>query len=167
MSSRPAVPTKSPATLVAAAILQAGQALLWVIVGLVLVIGYHGARLKAPAMVSPPVAVVLVIAAILAFAIAAFMLALAAGTVRRSDVCRIASVITQCVFGTLILAGTVRAIQTRAAVTLALDPAAGPAIPLTPVFIAVLLVSCVGVAALLLCRQSTGATRARYRRRYR
>jgi hypothetical protein len=135
--------------------------------GLVLAVDYGGAHLSGPAMVNEPVAVVLVIAAILAFAISAFVLGLAAGTLRRSDVCRTASVITQCVFGALILAGSVEAIQTQAGLTLAFDPASGPAFLVTPASIAILLTSCVAVAALLLCRPSSYATQARYRRRYR
>ncbi len=147
--------------------LQAGQALLWVFFGLILAIGYRGAHLNGPAAVNQPVAVVLIIASILAFAIGAFVLALAAGTYRRSDVCRIASVVVQCVFGILILAGSLLAIQTRSGLTLSLDPASGPAYLVTPGFMAILLVSCVAVAALLLCRPSSWATRVRYRRRYR
>jgi hypothetical protein len=151
----------------AAVVLQAGQALLWLLLGLILAIGYSGVRTSDVSPVSEPVAVVLVIAAILAFVLGGFVLALAAGTLRRSDVCRIASVIVQCVFGVLILAGSVKVIHDRTGLTIALDPAAGPTFLLTPAFIGGLMASCVAVAVLLLCRPSTRATRVRYRRRYR
>ena len=150
----------------AAAVLQAGQAVVLLFVGLVMVGGYGVAHLSGPARVREPVAVVLVIAAILAFATGAFVFALAAGTLRRSDVCRIASVIVQCVFGALILAASVKSIQTHAGLTISLDPATGPAFLVTPGYIAVLLTSCAAVAALLLCRPSSSATRAGYRRHY-
>lgn len=146
--------------------LQAGQAVAWLLVGLVLVVGHSGAHPSGPGKLGEPVAIVLAIAAILAFATGAFVFGLAAGTLRRSDVCRIASVIVQCVFGALILAASVKAIQTRAGLTIALDPASGPAFLVTRGSIAVLLASCVAVSVLLLCRPSSAATQARYRRRY-
>jgi hypothetical protein len=123
-------------TLIAAGVVQSGQALTWVLVGLLIGTGDkslgHG----------QPVTVVLAIAVILAFAIGGFALALAAGTLRGSDVCRIASVLFQ-----LASAGLVLGIGTSVVRQVA-DPAAGAAF-------VVLLASCVAVIVLLLWPRSS------------
>lgn len=163
-------PSRHPSgTLIAAVVLQSCQALVWLLVGLLMTIGYNGAHISGPSRVNEPVAVVLVIAAILAFAIGAFVLALTAGVLGRSDVCRVASVIFQTVFGALVLAGSIEIIHngTAAGLTIALAPDTGPAFLITPTVIAALLTSCIATAALLLHRQSTWATKAHYGRHYR
>lgn len=116
-------------TLIAAGVIQSGQALTWVLVGLLIGTGDNSLRH------GQPVTVVLAIAAILAFAIGCFALAMAAGTLRGSDVCRVASVLFQ-----LASAGLVMGIGTS--VRQVADPAAAAAF-------VVLLVSCVAVAILL------------------
>lgn len=159
----------SAATLVAAVAVQSCQAVLWLFAGLLMTIGYMGAHWNGPAKVNEPVAVVLIIAAILAFAVGAFVLALSVGVLGRSEVCRIASVIFQAVFGALTLAGSAEIIRERSAAGLriALDPATGPEFLLTPTVVAAMLASCIAAASLLLCHQTAWATRVRYRRRYR
>jgi hypothetical protein len=133
--------------LLAAVVLQAGQAVVWLLVGLAMVLG--AVHTSSSSAVGEPVAVVLTIAAILAFAISGFVLALAAGILRRSDVCRVASVIVQVVFGAVVLAGTVEVIHTGSGLTLSLDPLAGPSFPISPGFVGVLLASCVAAVVLL------------------
>ncbi|HEX5404721.1 MAG TPA: hypothetical protein VFX16_20725 [Pseudonocardiaceae bacterium] len=147
----------SAGTLIAAVVLQAGQALMWMFVGLLVGMG------DGDVSSGQPVRVVLVIAAILAFAVGAFVLALAAGTLGRSDACRIASVVFQAVSSVIIIGGAVDLIghRTGAGMTITLDPTTGPAFLVSPGFIAAMLVSSVAVAVLLLCRQSSWATRYR------
>ncbi|HEX3650560.1 MAG TPA: hypothetical protein VHV49_19205 [Pseudonocardiaceae bacterium] len=118
-------------TLVAAGVVQAGQAFTWVLVGLLIGLGDKGLRH------GQPVTVVLAIAAILAFAIGCFALALAAGTIRGSDVCRIASVLFQ-----LASAGLIIGVGTSV-VRQVPEQVAGAAFVM-------LLVSCVATAMLLL-----------------
>lgn len=118
-------------TLIAAGVIQSGQALTWVLVGLLIGTGDKALRH------GQPVTVVLAIAAILAFAIGCFALAMAAGTLRGSEVCRIASVLFQ-----IASAGLVVGVGTSV-VRQVSDPAAAAAF-------VVLLVSCVVVAMLLL-----------------
>jgi hypothetical protein len=160
LPARPPI-TRAPAgALVAASILQSGQALLWMFAGMLMGIGHGGTRS------GEPVAVVLVIAAILAFAVGCFTLALAVGMFGRSDVCRIASVVFQCVFGAIVLAGFVDVIDNHSAVglTITLDPTSGPTFLISPGFLVILLSSCVATAVLLTCRQAATATRPRRRR---
>lgn len=152
-----AVRRSAPAgTLIVAGVLQTGQALMWMFVGLLVSAGDGAAR-------GEPVAVVLLIAAILAFAVGGFALALAAGTLGRSEVCRIASVVFQVVFGAVIIAGSVDLIRSHSAtgLTISLDPTTGPAFPVSAGLIVVLLSTCVAVVVLLMCRQSSWATRRR------
>jgi hypothetical protein len=157
-------PTDQPAaegsagTLIAAVVLQAGQALMWMFIGLLVGMG------DGDVGSGQPVKVVLVIAAILAFAVGAFVLALAAGTLGRSDACRIASVVFQVVSGVVIIGGAIDLVdhRTGAGMAITLDPTTGPAFLVSPGFIAVMLASCVAVVVLLLCRQSSWATRYRW-----
>ena len=153
-------PTDQPAaegsagTLVAAVVVQAGQALMWMFIGLLVGMG------DGDVGSGQPVKVVLVIAAILAFAVGAFALALAAGTLGRSDACRIASLVFQVVSGVVTIGGAVDLAGHR--MTITLDPTTGPAFLVSPGFVAVMLVSCIAVVVLLLCRQSSWATRYRW-----
>ncbi|HKN97160.1 MAG TPA: hypothetical protein VJX10_08600 [Pseudonocardiaceae bacterium] len=101
------------------------------LVGLLIGVGDRGVR------PGQPVTVVLAIATILAFAIGCFALALAAGTIRGSDVCRVASVLFQ-----LASAGLVVGVGTSVLRQVS-ERAAGAAF-------VVLLVSCVAAAVLLL-----------------
>jgi hypothetical protein len=152
--------TRAPASaLLAGALLQAGQALLWMFMGMLMGIG------SSSGLSGEPVTVVLVIAAILAFAIGCFVLALAAGVFSRSDVCRVASVVFQVVFGLLALVGSFDVIdnRSRAGLTIMLDPTSGPAFLISPGFILILLASCVAVFVLLTSRQAAWATRRRGR----
>jgi hypothetical protein len=148
----------SAGTLVAAVVLQAGQALMWMFIGLLVGMG------DGDVGSGQPVKVVLVIAAILAFAVGGFVLALAAGTLGRSDACRIASVVFQAVSGVVIIGGAVDLVdhRGRSGMTITLDPTTGPAFLVSPGFIVLMLGSCVAVVALLLCRQSSWATRYRW-----
>jgi hypothetical protein len=150
----------SAGTLIAAVVLQAGQALMWMFVGLLVGMG------DGEVGTGQPVTVVLVIAAILAFSVGGFVLALAAGTLGRSDVCRIASVVFQVVSGVVLVVSAVDLIDHRhgAGMTITLDPTTGPAFLVSPGFIVAMLASCVAVAVLLLCRQSSWATRCRWGR---
>jgi hypothetical protein len=152
--------TRAPAgALLAASILQAGQALLWMFTGMLMGIGNGDAS-------GEPVTVVLVIAAILAFAVGCFTLALAAGMFGRSDACRVAGVVFQCVFGAIVLAGTVDLIgnHSRVGLTIMLDPTSGPTFLISPGFLVILLSSCVATAVLLTCKQASSATKPRRRR---
>lgn len=76
-------------TLIAAGVVQAGQALTWLLVGLLIGTGDQSLRQGQPVMVVLGIAVILVIG------IAGFGLAMAAGTIRGSDVCRVASMVFQ------------------------------------------------------------------------
>lgn len=118
-------------TLIAAGVVQSGQGLTWVLVGLLIGTGDKSLRH------GQPVTVVLAIAAILAFAIGCFAVALAAGILRGSDVCRIASVLFQLGSTGLVVGIGVSVVRQVA------DAAAGAAF-------VVLLVSCVAVVMLLL-----------------
>lgn len=118
-------------TLIAAGVVQSGQALTWVLVGLLIGAGDRGVR------PGQPVTVVLAIAAILAFGIGCFALALAAGTIRGCEVCRVASVLFQ-----LASAGLIVGVGTSV-LSQVPQRAAGAAF-------VVLLVSCVAVVMLLL-----------------
>lgn len=151
-----AVPGGRTGTLIAAGVLQVGQALVWMFVGLLVGTGDGASR-------GEPVAVVLLIAAILAFSVGGFALALAAGTLGRSDVCRIASVVFQVVFGGVIIAGSIDLIRSHSAtgLTISLDPTTGPAFGVSTGLIVVMLSTCVAALALLMCRQSSWATRRR------
>lgn len=135
--------------LLAAVVLQIGQAAVWLLIGIVMTFGDTAVRPSTASALDEPVAVVLAIAAILAFAICGFVLALAAGVLRRSDVCRVASVIVQVVFGALVLTGTIEIIRHGGGLRIALDPLAGPSFPITPGFVGVLLASCVAAVVLL------------------
>jgi hypothetical protein len=129
---------------------------MWMFTGLMVGMG----RAHVP---GEPVAVVIVIAAVGAFAVGAFMLALAAGTITRSDVCRIASLTFQGVMGTLIVVTLVELLGHRHVLRITFDPTAGPAFVVRPAFVVVMLVVCVTAAVLLACRRSSRATRDRYR----
>jgi hypothetical protein len=153
--------TRAPSgTLVAAAVLQAGQALLWMFVGMLMGIGDSGTHS------GEPVTVVLVIAAILAFAVGCFALALAAGVFGRSDVCRLASVVFQLVFAVIVLIGSFGVIGGGVGLTVTFDPVTGPAFMISPTVVVLALSSCVAVAVLLTCRPSLTATRTRRRPTY-
>jgi hypothetical protein len=150
--------TRAPsATLIVAAVLQAAQALVWMFVGMLMGIGGGDTH------TGQPVTVVLVIAAILAFAVGCFVLALAAGMFGRSDVCRLASVVLQLVFAVAVLAGSFDAIRGGAGMAVTLDPLTGPAFMISPTIVLLALASCVAVAVLLVSRQSVRATRSRRR----
>jgi hypothetical protein len=147
------VERRPPGTLIAAGVLQAGQALMWMFVGLL--VGLGDADLRGD-----PVTVVLLIAAILAFSVGGFALCLAAGTLGRSEVCRVASVVFQVVFASVMIAGSIDLIRShRTGLTITLHPATGPAFPINPEIVVVLLATCVAAVALLVCRPSTWATR--------
>jgi hypothetical protein len=92
-----------------------------------------------------PNAVVLAIAGILVVSTGGFGLALAAGTISRSEECRVVSAVLQLVFAALLLAA---ALDTRPGgmLSVLLDPAARLAAPLT----LIMPVSCLVVAILLL-----------------
>ena len=154
--ANPSVSRGPAGTLIAAGVLQAGQALMWMFVGLLIGMGeaevHHG----------QPVTVVLVIAAVGAFAVGVFVFALAAGTLGRSDVCRVASVVFQAVSGAFVVAACVDLFDhRRGGLTIMLDPTTGPAFLIRPGFVIAMLVTSIAVAALLLCRQSSWATRSR------
>jgi hypothetical protein len=154
--------TRAPAgALLAASLLQAGQALLWMFMAMLMGLGNGATSARS----GEPVTVVLVIAAILAFAIGCFVLALAAGVFSRSDVCRVASVVFQVLFGALALVGSFDVIdnRSRAGLTIMLDPTTGPTFLISPGFIVILLSSCVAAVVLLTSRQASWATRRRGR----
>jgi hypothetical protein len=149
------VERRPPGTLIAAGVLQAVQALLWIFVGLLVGMGDGDLR-------GEPVTVVLLIAAIFAFSIGGFALCLAAGTLGRSEVCRVASVVFQVVFGAVMIAGSVDLIRSHSTgLTITLDPTTGPAFPVSPGLVLTLLAMCVAAVALLVSRPSTWATRRR------
>lgn len=140
-------------TLIAAGVLQVAQALMWMFVGLLVGIGDGSLR-------GDPVTVVLLIAAILAFSVGGFALCLAAGTLGRSEVCRVASVVFQMVFVAVIIAGVIDEIRSHSdGLTITLDPSTGAVFPISSALIVVSLVTCVAAVALLVCRQSSWATR--------
>jgi hypothetical protein len=148
------VPSRRPAArLVVGAALQACQAAVWLAGGLFIGLddatGRHG----------DPAAVVLLIAAILVFAIGGFGFALAAGAMRGSDECRIAGVVLQVVSGLLFVPGLLDAVRSHgaAALTIALDPAAHVVLPLTPELAVAMPASCVIIAVLLSSRRSSWA----------
>ncbi len=153
----PSVSRGPAGTLIAAAVLQSGQALMWMFVGLLIGMG----RAHVP---GEPVAVVIVIAAVGAFAIGVFVLALAAGTLSRSDVCRIASLAFQAVTGILIVVTLVELLGHSHVLRITFDPHTGPAFLVRPGFVVAMFAVCLTVAVLLACRQSSWATRGhRYR----
>jgi hypothetical protein len=142
--------------LVAGVVLQSCQALAWMVTGLL--IGLD----DGPVHRDDPGAVVLVIAAILVFSIGGFGLGLSAGTIGRSDECRIASVVFQVVFGVLFLAGSLGLCTAHggAATRVLLGPTAALAISLGPALLVLTPVSCLLIAFLLACRPSSWTTRA-------
>lgn len=141
-------------TLVAAGVLQAAQALLWLFTGALIGFGGTDAR-------GDPATVVLVIAAAGSVAVGVFVLALAAGTIGRSDVCRVASLVFQAVLAVFILIACVRSIERAHALLIRLDPTAGPVFLVRPGFLLAVLVLCLTVLGLLACRPSASATRRR------
>lgn len=154
--ANPSVPRGPAGTLIAAGVLQAAQALMWMFLGLLIGMG------DADVHRGQPVTVVLVIAAIGAFAIGVFVLALAAGVVGRSDVCRVASVVFQAVSGAFVIAACVDLLNHRGGgLTIMLDPTTGPTLLVRPGFVVAMLMSSIAVAVLLMCRRSYSATRSR------
>lgn len=153
-SVRQVLVARRPAgTLIAAGVLQVGQALMWMFVGLSVSTGNGDLR-------GEPVTVVLLIGAILAFSVGGFALGLAAGMLGRSEVCRVASVVFQVVFGALIIVGSIDLIRSHDKdLTISLDPTTGPAFGVSSGFIVVMLATCVAAVVLLVCRQSSWATR--------
>ncbi|HEX4723810.1 MAG TPA: hypothetical protein VH333_14940 [Pseudonocardiaceae bacterium] len=127
-----------PTSVVAGVVVQCCQALVWMASGLVIGLG-DGLR------PDDPNAVVLAIAGILVVSTGGFGLALAAGTISRSEECRVVSAVLQLVFAALLLAA---ALDTRPGgmLSVLLDPAARLAAPLT----LIMPVSCLVVAILLL-----------------
>ncbi|HEX3590220.1 MAG TPA: hypothetical protein VHV74_11345 [Pseudonocardiaceae bacterium] len=149
------MPRGPAGTLVAAGVLQAAQALMWMFLGLLIGMG------EADVHRGQPVTVVLVIAAVGAFAIGIFVLALAAGTLGRSDVCRVASVVFQAVSGAFVVAACISLLNHGGgSLTIMLDPTTGPTFLVRPGFVVAMLVSTIAVAVLLMCRQSYSATRS-------
>lgn len=150
LPDRTTSPCPLPTSVLAGVVLQCCQALVWMASGLVIGLG-DGLRPH------DPTAVVLVIAAILVFSTGGFGLALAAGTISRSDECRIASAVLQLVFAALLFAAALDVIDTPPGgmLSLVLDPAARLAAPLALVMPA----SCV-VAAILLLLPHTRPTAA-------
>lgn len=143
-------PCPLPTSVIVGVVVQCCQALVWMASGLVIGLG-DGLRHD------DPTAVVLVIAAILVFSTGGFGLALAAGTISRSEECRIVSAVLQLVFAALLLAAALDVIDTRPGgmLSVVLDPAARLAAPLT----LIMPVSCL-VAAILLLLPRTRPTAA-------
>jgi hypothetical protein len=126
--------------------------MLWLLTGLL--VGTSGSDVRRGA----PVHVVLAIAAVGAFAIGAFALALAAGTLGRSDACRIASAGFQVVSASVIVVASVLIIEQGGAITVTLDPTAGPEFVVRLGFVLVMLGLAVSAGLLLVCRRSALAT---------
>lgn len=141
-------------TLVVAGVLQAGQALLWLLTGLL--IGFGNTDVNGD-----PATVVLVIAAAGSLAVGVFVLALAAGTISRSDVCRIASLPVQAVSAAFVAAACVRSIGHRRGLLVRLAPDTGPAFLVPTDFLLAMLALCVAVLTLLLCGRSASVARRR------
>jgi hypothetical protein len=80
---------------------------------------------------------------------------------RRSDVCRVASLTFQVVMGTLIVVTCVELLGRGHALRITFDPTSGPAFLVRPGFVVAMLVVCVTVVVLLACRRSSWATRGR------
>jgi hypothetical protein len=119
--------------------------------GLIIGIDGFGAGLRH----HDPSAVVSEIAAIAVFSMGGFGVALAAGTLSRSEECRIVSAVLQLVFAGLLMAGSLDVIDTRHGVlTMVLDPALRIAQPLTPALIVLLPASCLAAAILLLAARA-------------
>lgn len=142
--SRVVSPRGLPATLVAGVVVQCCQALVWMASGLVIAFD-DGLRHHDPS------AVVFVIAAIVVFSTGGFGLALAAGTISRSDECRIVSAVLQLVFAVVFVAGSLDAADPRhGLLTMVLNPAIRLAAPIA----VVMPVSCLAAAVLLLATHS-------------
>jgi hypothetical protein len=126
--------------------------MLWLLTGLL--IGMSGSDVRPGA----PVHVVLAIAAVGAFAVGVFALALAAGTLGRSDACRIASAGFQIVSASVIVVACVRIVEQGGSITVTLDPTAGPEFVVRLGFVLVMLGLAVTTGLLLVCRRSAFAT---------
>jgi hypothetical protein len=143
-----AQPRPLSTALVTGVVVQCCQAVVWMVSGLLVGIGDERRH-------DDPAAVVLVIAAIVVVSIGAFGIALAAGTISRSDECRIASGVFQIVFAALFLAGALDLIDTHRGgpVTLVLDPVAHLAAPLS---VAMPVSSLLAAILLLMTRNGAG-----------
>lgn len=147
-------PAPPSAALVVATAVQIAQSLLWMFAGLLIAGGTSTLASADPAVV------VLVIAAILVFCVGGFMLALAAGTAKGSDVCRIASIGFQGVLGAIALGRLVVVLTSGSSVRpmLPMDPSAGPAFLFSTGFGFAMLASCVFIGGLLSTGQAVRAT---------
>jgi hypothetical protein len=144
----PDVDPPSTALVVASAV-QIAQSALWMFAGLLIAGSASSLASEDPAVV------VLMIAAILVFCVGGFMLALAAGTARGSDVCRAASIGFQGVLGAIALGRYVVVLTSGSSVRpmLPLDPGSAPGFLFSTAFGIAMLTSCVVIGGLL----STGA----------
>jgi hypothetical protein len=139
-------------TLVAAGVLQAVQALLWLATGLL--IGFGGTDVPGD-----PASVVLVIAAATSIAVGVFVLALACGIIGDSDVCRAASIVVQCVSTVLVVIACAESIGRGRSLLVRLAPHTGPVFVVRPGVLVVALGLAGTVLTLLMCGRSTGTRR--------